>query len=638
MPSQFFGLTIAYSGLTAAQASQNTTANNIANINTEGYSRQELTQTASEALRTYSRYGMAGAGVDAVSIDQIRNKYLDMKYRANNTSLGEYAQKNQYMAEIENYFTDTTVVPGFNSVYVEDFYNALSKLEDDPGSTTTRQSFIGTANTVVEYFNTMAEDLSKIQDNLNQEVKDVVDKINSIAEQIASLNKQINVIENRGVTANELRDKRNNLLDELSSYVDVETREVDVYNYADPDNPTGAKVFSVSVGGAYTLVDGYEYQELECRARDEKINQSDIDGLYDIYWKSTNTKFSPVSATLSGQLKGLLELRDGNNNEFFDGTLKTAFAKEAESIEVTVPSGSKLTDLNKCTLPDSGIVTVSGFDYIYDSWSYVYDESTGEGTYTFTGLRYKDNDGVYQSGLLDGVPADATVRVGWKVDYMGIPYYQSQLNEWVRNFAATFNKIEGRGYDLNGDYMGEKCFFQMVDSEGTQHDMTQLDDSRIEDGTYAIGTGVLGNGTYTYNQLTAKNFIINAEILEDPTKMATTYDKEASTSVDSADLVKDLSSIKTDKSKMSFRGCSSAEFLQSLLSDIALNKQSANTFETNFTTIGQTLDNQRLSVSGVDTDEEALNLVKFQHAYELSAKVMQTMTEMYDRLILNTGV
>jgi len=50
------------------------------------------------------------------------------------------------------------------------------------------------------------------------------------------------------------------------------------------------------------------------------------------------------------------------------------------------------------------------------------------------------------------------------------------------------------------------------------------------------------------------------------------------------------------------------------------------------------LQNQRLSVSGVDTDEEALNLVKFQHAYELSAKVIQTMTEMYDRLILNTGV
>ena len=120
--------------------------------------------------------------------------------------------------------------------------------------------------------------------------------------------------------------------------------------------------------------------------------------------------------------------------------------------------------------------------------------------------------------------------------------------------------------------------------------------------------------------------------------MATTYNKEADNAVDSADLVKDLVSLKTDKSRISFRSCSSAEFLQCILSDVALNKQSANTFEKNFTIIGQSITNQRLSVSGVDTDEEALNLVKFQHAYELSAKVIQTMTEMYDRLILNTGV
>ena len=279
MPSQFFGLMIGYSGLTAAQASSNTTANNIANINTKGYSRQELHQEAAAALRTYTRYGMAGSGVDAKSIDQIRDQYIDMKWRINQTTLGEYSRKNSYMGEIENYFTDTTIVPGFNSVYVEDFYNALSKLEDDPGSTTTRQSFIGAASSVVEYFQTMSTDLSKTQENVNMEIKDVVDKINSIAAQVASINKQINVIEIRGVVANELRDQRNNLIDELSSYVDVEVKEQEVYNYADPENPTGAKNYYVTIGGAYTLVDSYEYEELECRARVEKLNQSDIDGL-----------------------------------------------------------------------------------------------------------------------------------------------------------------------------------------------------------------------------------------------------------------------------------------------------------------------------------------------------------------------
>ncbi|MCR5237341.1 MAG: flagellar hook-associated protein FlgK [Lachnospiraceae bacterium] len=642
MPSQFFGLMIGYSGLTAAQASQNTTANNIANINTEGYSRQQLKQEAANALRTYTHYGMAGAGVDAKSIDQIRDEYIDIKYRANAAELGEYSRKNSYMGEIENYFTDTDLVPGFNTVYVDNFYNALSKLEDDPGSTTTRQSFIGQANSVTEYFNNMAVNLEKTQDNINQEIKDVVDRINSIASQIASLNKQINMIEIRGVTANELRDQRAVILDELATLVDVETREVEVYNYSDPDNPTGAKMFQVMIGGASALVDGYEYDTLECRARDEKMNQSDIDGLYDIYWTQNRSKFYPMSATLSGTLKGLLALRDGNNKEYFNGTLAEAANKGAvdpitghtpnQTIKVKV-TDPNLLDMNKCTLPDSGTINVSGFDYTYSSWTFEPAADGKSGTYIFTGLRYRDSNNEMQDGLLESVDANLSVRISQAIDYMGIPYYQAQLNEFVRSLAGAFNAIEGRGYDLNGEKLGDKCFFQMLDSQGTQYDLMQSSDPRAQ-----LGTGLQTNGTYCYNELTAKNFKVNTGILADPALMATTYNSESDSSVDSADLVKDLSSLKTDKNKISFRSCSSAEFLQCILSDVALNKQSANTFEKNFTIIGQSITNQRLSVSGVDTDEEALNLVKFQHAYELSAKVIQTMTEMYDRLILNTGV
>ncbi|MBQ9360898.1 MAG: flagellar hook-associated protein FlgK [Lachnospiraceae bacterium] len=636
MPSQFFGLMIGYSGLTAAQASQNITANNIANINTEGYSRQQLKQEAASALRTYTTYGMAGAGVDAKSVDQIRDEYIDLKYRANQASIGEYSRKNSYMGELENYFTDTNMVPGFNTVYVENFYNALSKLEDDPGSTTTRGDFIAQAQSVCEYFNHMAINLEKTQDNVNQEIKDVVDRINSIASQIASMNKQINTIEMRGTTANELRDQRAVLLDELSAYVDVETREVEVYNYADPDNPTGAKVFQVMIGGASTLVDGYEYDTLECRARDAKCNQSDVDGLYDIYWKKNGGKFSPLAPVLSGQLKGLLQLRDGNNKEFFDGKLAADGSVGDTSITVTV-TDSNLLDMAKCTLPDSGTINVSGFDYVYNSWSFV-DNGDGTGTYTFNNLQYRDSNNVMQDGLLDAVKTDMTTRLSQSIDYMGVPYFQSQLNEFVRSLASVFNKIQSRGYDLDGDAMGDRGFFQMIDIEGTQHDLMQVDDSRIDNSAYIIKNASQSNGLYTYNALTAKNFKISSDIFADHRKMATTYNKESDTSVDGSDLLKDLSAIKTDKDKLTFRGCSSAEFLQCVLSDVALVKQSANTFEKNFTIIGQAITNQRLSVSGVDTDEEALNLVKFQHAYELSAKVIQTMTEMYDRLILNTGV
>ena len=88
MPSQFFGLNIAYSGLTASNAALNTTGNNISNVETEGYSRQKVTQQAYDALRTFTTYGCAGAGVDTIAIERIRDEFYDVKYGNNNASLG----------------------------------------------------------------------------------------------------------------------------------------------------------------------------------------------------------------------------------------------------------------------------------------------------------------------------------------------------------------------------------------------------------------------------------------------------------------------------------------------------------------------------------------------------------------------
>ena len=119
--------------------------------------------------------------------------------------------------------------------------------------------------------------------------------------------------------------------------------------------------------------------------------------------------------------------------------------------------------------------------------------------------------------------------------------------------------------------------------------------------------------------------------------MSTTA-KDGDVDTDANDVVEELIKIKDNKSVMEFRGCTSAEFLTCILSDISLNSMSAKTFRTNSNNIRAAIQNQRDSVSSVDDDEEALDLVKFQNAYNLNAKVIQTMTEIYDRLILQTGV
>ena len=96
MTSQFFGLNIAASGLRAANAVLNTTGNNISNANTDGYSRQAVKQEASNALRVFATYGCAGAGVDTIAIERVRDSFYDVKYRNNESLLGNYEQRNYY--------------------------------------------------------------------------------------------------------------------------------------------------------------------------------------------------------------------------------------------------------------------------------------------------------------------------------------------------------------------------------------------------------------------------------------------------------------------------------------------------------------------------------------------------------------
>ena len=116
MTSTFFGLNIAASGLRAANAALNTTANNISNVNTDGYSRQKVKQEASDAIRVFAKYGCAGSGVDTLAIERVRDQFYDAKYRNNETLLGEVKQKNYYNSLIEQYLDDDGT-SGFSSLF-----------------------------------------------------------------------------------------------------------------------------------------------------------------------------------------------------------------------------------------------------------------------------------------------------------------------------------------------------------------------------------------------------------------------------------------------------------------------------------------------------------------------------------------
>ena len=206
-----------------------------------------------------------------------------------------------------------------------------------------------------------------------------------------------------------------------------------------------------------------------------------------------------------------------------------------------------------------------------------------------------------------------------------------QMNEWIRCYSKTFNDILTQKGAV--DNYGNPAQFAFLANKATDNTQWKFTDSYVTDadGSYTISTS-----SDSYYWLTALNFSVSSELLSDPSLLAThtgNGDEESK-----YDVVEDLIDLKTNVDRMKFRGSSSSQFLQCILADISLNAQRANDFSTNYTNIQSSIENQRLSVSGVDKDEEALNLVKYQNAYTLASKMIQTLTEVYDRLILETGV
>ncbi len=627
MASTFMGLNISYSGLVASNAALNTTANNIANVETVGYSRQIVNQSASTAMRAFASHGCIGAGVDTLGAERVRDIYYDEKYWNNNSKLGEFDKKQYYCAIIENYLRDdrgTNEVKGFTTIFNE-YHSAMDSLSNHTGETNYALEFIGKAGNLCEYFNILYNNFQKMQTDVNDEIKIKTDEINGVAQQIALLNKQINMVEANGNTvANDLRDKRDLLIDQLSAVVDVKCEERPIKDLGGDD--TNINEYIVSIAGGQTLVNGYEYRQLECVPREtwQKANQNDVDGLYDVRWTDTEEDVGLSANNVRGELKGLYEMRDGNNAEAFHGKVSNV-DKQNKTVTVAT-TDSYLKDISKSTLPlTNGQIMLSGDLYYYDSFTFETDE-LGNTYYTFQLSEDKSRNPVMPSGDITG----KTAKIGEQVAYQGIPYYLEQMNEWVRDYAYHFNEIYGveNATDFNGNnHEGDIFFTGNNDVAGGRYNLK---------GVSLYATSYDSSQNNGYYMLTAGNFNVEKSIQDDASTLAThTGEGEG---VSKYDIINNLKDLSTNKDKMVFRGCDAQSFLICLMGDSGLNAQSANSFQEIYSSIEESIADSRFSVSGVDSDEEAANMIKFQNAYNLASKMISVLSECYDRLITQTGV
>ena len=618
MPSSFFGLHVAYSGLNAAQASINTTANNISNVQTKGYSKQTVNLSAAAALRSYQRFGSTGTGVAVDSVTQLRDEYYDVKYWNNQAGKGLYEKKLYYMEQIQNYYTDgslsATSNAGFSTIFSK-MFNALDNLKSKAGDSSARNEFISDAQELCTYFNSTAQRMQDLQSSVNDEIKTTVDNINAIAQKISLLNKQINIIEMEKGHANELRDQRAVLVDELSKIVPIEVNEKQIQNSNYQDQYTGATYYTVKINGQL-LVDNYDYNTLACIARDEKYNQSDIDGLYDVVWSATNATFEVNASNMSGELRAMFEIRDGNNGENLSGRITQV---TTDSLTITNPS---ITDIDFMNMPSRGTIWANNTQYNYTSFECETDADGNIVSYTF---HLEDALTSEEQTKLSGRP----MEVGSSMDFMGIPYYMNQMNTFLRSFSRAFNEIQQSGVDANGGPM-DSFFVAKNKAAGSEYNMTDA----IADATAGTGVKFSSDTANNYYQLTATNVAVAAKTQKNPDYFATQTKETDGT--DAHDLI-DLMARLQSKEKL-FRGGGADTFLQCIYADITVDTQECQIFTENYTSIGQTIENQRSSVSGVDEDEEAMDLIKFQNAYNLASKCISVLAEMYDQLILNTGV
>lgn len=290
MASTFAGLNIANSGLNAAQIGMTTTTSNMSNIDTEGYSRQVVNQTAVGPAAVYSR-SLVGNGVTVNSVDSVYSFRLNQKYWLENGNTGKWEAQTSYLEQIESVFGTTDSSDITNAL--DTLNSALEDLSTDTDSASARAVVLEAANSFCTTLNDAYSQLSQLRTDINSDVSTAVDQINSYASQIADLNKKISIATSSGASTNELEDQRTLLVDKLSGLVGITVTEDESNNY------------NITVEGT-TLVKEGTARTLECYTITDTT--SDAYGMYGIRWASNGLAFDSGS---SGSLNGYLQLRDG---------------------------------------------------------------------------------------------------------------------------------------------------------------------------------------------------------------------------------------------------------------------------------------------------------------------------------------
>lgn len=598
-------LSIGVTGLQTNQYALNATAHNLMNTQTQGYTRQQvmLTDRTYKTLGSRNVHGenITGLGVVTAEIKQARDNFADIAYRAESGRMNYYKAQYETASEIETYFGELEG-QDFNTS-MNELWLSLQELQKESNSIVTRSSFISTAQTFLDRVQDIRSGFINYQRNLNTEIQTQVKRINEIADEVLELNDKILACEASGIeNANDYRDARNLLLDELSGIV-----KTDIVNNVD-----GTVELYIEGRCLVTRGKTYELEVIKVCDSEQYLAQYDFaedatDFMMPV-WKNDEMALYNINKLPSmesnsdiGSLKGLMMSRGYFVSNYTDVPSKpdkpiaddyadtadydAAMAQYEADMQTYV---DKLDYFNKYVEPYTVTNLMAQFDVL------VHAIVTG-----FNDLLCPNKEVT----LADGT----TIKV---------------LDE----------EKAGMGMGAGNEYPGTELFVRNSTPRYTEQTF-KLADGSFE--TYMVYNEESEDDFYSL--YTAGNIEINDKLLQNPSLLPLTMvtGEEAQQNVDA--MLQLWNTKFATVSPNSLVECNFMDYYAGMMEDLADRGYTYNSMAMTQQQSVTDIENLRQGVVGVSSDEELSNMIKFQHAYNASSRYITTVAEMIEHIINTLG-
>lgn len=280
------------SGLTAAKTQMGTTSHNIANANTEGYSRQRVQQTTDNP-QPHGKHWI-GSGTTIARNERVNDSYVEKQVRNAGRELAHFEEKSSALKQTEDVFNEMSG-EGLNRL-MANFFNDFRKLANDPDSEAVRQSVVESAKAMTKDFQRVYNQLGDVRSHLDSRIEGYARDINSTAEHIKDLNLKIKALELAGGSANDLRDQRDLALKKLGEFLDISVV---------PDNDNG---LNVDIRGVGPLISGSTVEKFIVNRTQADAQGKPENALSISYTGSASADLT--HAVQGGKFGALLEVRD----------------------------------------------------------------------------------------------------------------------------------------------------------------------------------------------------------------------------------------------------------------------------------------------------------------------------------------